>query len=65
MLEEQTVLMHSVMTWMASIGAERQAQSWSTSSQPLGSARPIGLRQLKTQGAADWRLMTAGTAVMV
>ena len=45
-----------------SLGALRQAQFSVTSSQPEGSASPIGIRQLKTQGACDF---TAGKAVIV
>jgi hypothetical protein len=46
----------------ASIGADRQAQSFVTSSQPDESASPIGIRQLKTQ--LGW-LVTAGRSVML
>ena len=61
-LDWQTVLAHSVSASRTSAGALRQAQSFVTSSQPEGSASPMGIRQLKTQGAAVWR---AGRAVIV
>ena len=53
---------HSVRKLRASAGADKQAQSSDTSSQPEGSASPMGMRQLKTQEGADW---TAGRAVIV
>ena len=63
MLEEgQTVLTQSVRKSRTSAGAERHAQSSDTSSQPEGSASPIGMRQLKTHEGADW---TAARAVIV
>ena len=49
-------------TSKASLGALRHAQSLVTSSQPEGSANPIGIRQLKMHGGCD---MTAGSAVML
>ena len=61
-LDLQTVAMQSVRKPAASTGAERQAQFSVTSSQPEGSARPIGIRQLKTHEFCD---TTAGRAVMV
>lgn len=48
-------------TSKTSAGALRHAQSFVTSSQPDGSASPMGIRQLKTQEGCD---MTAGRAVM-
>ena len=62
MLDVQTVLTQSVRKSRTSAGAERQAQSSVTSSQPDGSASPMGIRQLKMQDGAD---LTAGRAVMV
>lgn len=61
-LDWQTVAMQSVRKSRTSAGAERQAQSSVTSSQPEGSARPMGIRQLKIQDGADF---TAGRAVIV
>jgi hypothetical protein len=61
-LDWQTVLMQSVRKLRTSAGAERHAQSSVTSSQPEGSASPMGIRQLKMQDGAD---STAGRAVMV
>jgi hypothetical protein len=61
-LDWQTVFTQSVKKSRTSAGAERQAQFSVTSSQPEGSASPIGIRQLKTQEDAD---MTAGRAVIV
>lgn len=60
-LDLQTVATQSVRKPAASMGAERQAQFSVTSSQPVGSARPIGMRQLKTHEFCD---TTAGRAVM-
>ena len=60
-LDLQTVATQSVRKPAASMGAERQAQLSVTSSQPVGSARPMGIRQLKTHGFCD---TTAGRAVM-
>lgn len=54
--------MQSVRTSKTSLGALRQAQSLDTSSQPDGSAKPIGIRQLYTQDGCD---KTAGSAVML
>jgi hypothetical protein len=54
--------MQLVITSRASLGALKHAQSFVTSSQPDGSANPIGIRQLKTQGACD---TTTGSAVML
>jgi hypothetical protein len=61
-LEWQTVTTQSVRKAAASIGADRQAQSLVTSSQPDESARPIGMRQLKMQ--LGW-LETAGRSVIL
>ena len=61
-LDLHTVLTQSVRTSKTSLGALRQAQSLDTSSQPDGSANPIGIRQLYTQDGCD---MTAGSAVML
>jgi hypothetical protein len=61
-LDLQTVLTQSVKTSRTSAGAERHAQSSVTSSQPEGSASPMGIRQLNMQDGAD---TTAGRAVMV
>lgn len=47
---------------MASLGALRHAHSFVTSSQPDGSANPMGMRQLKTQEGCP---VTAGRAVML
>jgi len=57
-----TVSMQPVSTSSTSAGALRQAHSLVTSSQPLGSARPMGMRQFQTQ--AGWAI-TLGSAVMV
>ena len=54
--------MQSVRTSKTSLGALRQAQSLDTSSQPDGSANPIGIRQLYTQDGCE---ETAGSAVML
>ena len=62
MLELQTVWTQPVKTSSTSTGAERHAQSSVTSSHPEGSARPIGMRQLKMQDGCD---DTAGNAVIV
>lgn len=62
MLDWQTVFTQSVRKSRTSDGAERHAQSSVTSSQPDGSASPMGIRQLKMQEGAD---STAGSAVMV
>ena len=64
-LDRHTVLTQSVSTPSTSSGADRHAQSLVTSSHPLGSASPIGIRQFQTQGTLDARARTAGTAVMV
>jgi hypothetical protein len=61
-LDLQTVATQSVRKATASMGAERHAQLSVTSSQPEGSARPIGIRQLKTHEFCN---TTAGRAVMV
>jgi hypothetical protein len=61
-LDWQTVLMHPVSASRASAGALRHAQSFVTSSQPEGSASPMGIRQLKMQEGCD---VTAGRTVMV
>ena len=61
-LDLHTVATQSVRKAAASTGAERQAQFSVTSSQPEGSARPMGIRQLKTHEFCD---LTAGRAVMV
>jgi hypothetical protein len=53
--------MQLVRKSIASAGAERQAQFSVTSSQPEGSARPMGTMQLKRQLGAE---ATAGRAVM-
>jgi hypothetical protein len=57
-----TVSMQPVSTSSTSAGALRQAHSLVTSSQPLGSARPMGMRQFQTQ--AGWAI-TLGSAVIV
>ena len=62
MLDLQTVSTQLVRTSKTSLGALRQAQSLETSSQPEGSANPIGIRQLYTHDG--WE-MTAGNAVML
>ena len=62
MLDLHTVSMQPVSTSKTSLGALRQAQSLDTSSQPDGSANPMGIRQLYTQDGCD---MTAGRAVML
>ena len=62
MLDLQTVCTQLVRTSRALAGALRHAQPLVTSSQPEGSASPIGIRQLKMHDGADW---TAGRAVMV
>ena len=54
--------MQPVSTSSTSSGAIRHAHSFVTSSQPDGSARPMGIRQLYIQDGCDW---TAGSAVMV
>ena len=54
--------MQPVSTSRTSAGALRHAQSFVTSSQPDGSARPMGIRQLKTQEGCD---VTCGRAVML
>lgn len=61
-LDLQTVATQSVRKATASTGADRQAQFSVTLSQPEESARPIGMRQLKTHEFCD---TTAGRAVMV
>lgn len=61
-LDWQTVLTQSVRKSSTSAGAERHAQSSVTSSQPEGSASPMGIKQLKIQDGAD---LTAGRAVIV
>ena len=61
-LDWQTVSMQPVSTSRTSAGALRHAQSFVTSSQPEGSASPIGIKQLKMQGGCD---IIAGRAVMV
>lgn len=62
MLDLQTVSTQPVRKSKTSFGALRQAQSLETSSQPDGSANPIGIIQLYTQEGCE---MTAGSAVMV
>lgn len=57
-----TVWTQSVSTSKTSLGAFRHAHSFVTSSQPDGSATPIGMRQLKTQEGCP---VTAGRAVML
>lgn len=54
--------MQSVSTLKASFGAFRHAHSFVTSSQPDGSASPMGIKQLKMQ---DGWSVTAGRAVIV
>src|SRR5271169_546323 len=54
--------MQLVITSNASAGALRHAQSFVTSSQPDGSASPMGIRQLKMQEGCP---VTAGKAVML
>ena len=54
--------MQPVRTSKTSLGALRQAQSLDTSSQPDGSANPIGIKQLYTHDGCD---KTAGSAVML
>jgi hypothetical protein len=54
--------MQLLSTSKASLGALRQAHSFVTSSQPDGSASPIGIRQLKIQEGCP---VTAGRAVIV
>lgn len=49
-------------TSRTSAGALKHAQSLVTSSQPDGSARPMGIRQLKMHEGCD---MTCGRAVML
>jgi len=61
-LDLQTCCTQEVSASSAPLGALRQAQSLVTSSQPDGSANPIGNMQLKTQ---DGWLMTASSAVML
>ena len=61
MLLLHTVAMQLVRKSIASAGAERQAQFSVTSSQPEGSARPMGTMQLKRQLGAE---ATTGRAVM-
>ena len=62
MLDLHTVSTQPVRTSKTSLGALRQAQSLDTSSQPDGSANPIGIRQLYMQDGCD---KTAGSAVML
>ena len=62
MLDLHTVSTQPVRTSKTSLGALRQAQSLDTSSQPDGSANPIGIRQLYTQDGCE---ETAGSAVML
>ena len=57
-----TVWTQSVSTSKTSLGAFRHAHSFVTSSQPDGSATPMGMRQLKTQEGCP---VTAGRAVML
>jgi hypothetical protein len=57
----QTVSTQPVRKSITSAGAERQAQFSVTSSQPEGSARPMGIMQLKRQLGAE---ATIGSAVI-
>jgi hypothetical protein len=61
-LDLQTVSTQPVSTSRTSAGALRHAQSFVTSSQPDGSASPMGIRQLKMHDGCD---VTWGRAVMV
>jgi hypothetical protein len=54
--------MQPLSTSKTSLGAFKHAHSFVTSSQPDGSASPMGIRQLKMQEGCP---VTAGRAVMV
>ena len=54
--------MQPLSTSKTSLGALKHAHSFVTSSQPDGSASPMGIRQLKMQEGCP---VTAGRAVMV